>query len=176
MADVPAMAAVTVALWALLAALERGGAARVAAAALALAAALLAKYSTWVLLGAAVGVVLLLEALRGAAGGGRAGRRRRRRRARSPRRSSRSRSRSWSRGQLALLSGFQWEGLRRWVESYPSTFLFQAHPLLAAAALGRPLAGVAGARPAGARRRPRCRWCSSRSASGAPAICCPPSR
>jgi hypothetical protein len=39
------------------------------------------------------------------------------------------------RGQLALLAGFQWEGLRRWVESYPSTFLFQTHPLLAAAAL-----------------------------------------
>ena len=38
-------------------------------------------------------------------------------------------------GQLALLAGFQWEGLRRWVESYPSTFLFQAHPLLAVAAL-----------------------------------------
>jgi hypothetical protein len=39
------------------------------------------------------------------------------------------------RGQLALLASFQWEGLRRWVESYPSTFLFQAHPLLATAAL-----------------------------------------
>jgi hypothetical protein len=37
--------------------------------------------------------------------------------------------------QLALLAGFQWEGLRRWVESYPSTFFFQAHPLLAVAAL-----------------------------------------
>jgi len=36
---------------------------------------------------------------------------------------------------FALLADFQWEGLRRWVESYPSTFLFQAHPLLAAAAL-----------------------------------------
>ena len=44
--------------------------------------------------------------------------------------------------QLALLSGFQWEGLRRWVESYPSTFLFQAHPLLAVAA--RPLSGAGG--------------------------------
>ncbi len=129
LADVPTMAAVTLALWALLETLERGGSWRVGLAALALAAALLAKYSTWVLLGAAFGIILFLEALRG-------------------------RSASVLRGaaagflgvlapgffalakpdlvqrQLALLAGFQWEGLRRWVESYPSTFLFQTHPLL----------------------------------------------
>jgi len=36
--------------------------------------------------------------------------------------------------QIGLLAGFQREGLLRWVESYPSTFLFQAHPLLAVGA------------------------------------------
>jgi 4-amino-4-deoxy-L-arabinose transferase-like glycosyltransferase len=134
MADVPAMAAVTVALWKFLETLERGGAPQAAAASLALAAALLAKYSTWVLLCGTFAVMLLLEALRG-------------------------RWAAVSRGlavvaagalapllfffakpelvqsQLALLAGFQWEGLRRWVESYPSTFLFQTHPFLAVAAL-----------------------------------------
>ena len=134
MADIPAMAAVTVALWGLLETLEHPGARRVAAAALALAAALLAKYSTWVLLGAAFGIILALEALRG-------------------------RWAAVARGtaagalgalalalfalakpdlvqhQLALLAGFQWEGLRRWFESYTSTFLFQTHPLLAVAAV-----------------------------------------
>jgi 4-amino-4-deoxy-L-arabinose transferase-like glycosyltransferase len=134
MADVPAMAAVATALWAFLALLARGGAWRLLAATFALAAALLVKYSTWVLVAAAAGAALMLEAPRH----GRA---------------------AISRGvaalaaaslapalfaflkpglverQLALLSGFQWEGLRRWVESYPSTFLFQAHPLLAIAAL-----------------------------------------
>lgn len=134
LADVPAMAAVTLALWALLETIERGGSRRLASAALALAAALLAKYSTWVLLGAAFGIILLLEAIRG-------------------------RWASVVRGavagflgalaivffalakpdlvqrQLALLAGFQWEGLRRWSESYLSTLLFQTHPLLAVAVL-----------------------------------------
>ena len=134
MADVPAMAAVTVALWLLLEALERGGAGRVALAALALAAALLAKYSTWVLLCGGGGIVLLLEALRRrwasvgrgvvVAGLG----------ALAPALFALAKP-SLVRSQLALLASFQWEGLRRWVESYPSTFLFQAHPLLAGAAL-----------------------------------------
>jgi hypothetical protein len=134
MADVPAMAAVTVALWAFLQTLERGGPPRAAAAALAIAAAFLAKYSTWVLLCGAFGIVLLLEALRGrwaavvrgiavAAAG-----------ALAPALYALAKP-ELVRRQLALLADFQWEGLRRWVESYPSTFLFQAHPLLAVAAL-----------------------------------------
>jgi hypothetical protein len=134
MADVPAMAAVTTALWLFLAALERRGAWRIAAAALALGAALLAKYSTWVLLGAAFGSIIALEALRGkraAAGRGAvavlAG-------MLAPAIFALVKPGLVQR-QLALLAGFQWEGLRRWVESYPSTFLFQTHPLLAAAAL-----------------------------------------
>ncbi|HEY5998335.1 MAG TPA: glycosyltransferase family 39 protein [bacterium] len=134
MADVPAMAAVTVAVWALLALVARGGAPRLLAAALALAAALLVKYSTWVLLGAAGAAVLLLEAprrgraavARVAAAGAIA--------ALAPALFALARPGLVQR-QLALLSSFQWEGLRRWVEGYPSTFLFQAHPLLAGAAL-----------------------------------------
>jgi len=134
MADVPAMAAVTAALWMFLETLEHGGAVRASSASLALAAALLAKYSTWVLLCVTFGAILVLEALRGrwaalarglavAAAG-----------ALAPALFVLAKP-ELVRSQLALLSGFQWEGLRRWVESYPSTFLFQAHPLLAAAAL-----------------------------------------
>jgi hypothetical protein len=128
------MAAVTAALWGLLETLERRGAWRVAAAALAVAAALLAKYSTWALLGAAAGIILLLQALRGrraavgrGAGAVVAG-------ALAPALFALLKP-ELVQGQLALLASFQWEGLRRWVESYPSTFLFQAHPLLAIAAL-----------------------------------------
>lgn len=134
MVDVPAMAAVTVALWALLETLECRGAWRSTALAFALAAAFLAKYSTWVLLGAAFGSILALEALRGnwaAVGRGTvavvAG-------AFAPALFTFVKP-ELVRGQLALLAGFQWEGLRRWVESYTSTFLFQTHPLLAVAAL-----------------------------------------
>ncbi len=134
MADVPAMAAVTVALWAFLETLERRGAWRIAASALALTVALLAKYSTWVLLCGTFGFILALEALRGrwpsaargavAAAAGALG----------PACFALAKP-DLVRSQLTLLAGFQWEGLRRWVESYPSTFLFQTHPLLAIAAL-----------------------------------------
>ena len=141
MADVPAMAAVTVALWALLETLEHRGAWRVAAAAAALAVALLAKYSTWVLLGASFGFILALEALRGrwtavarGAFASAAG-------ALAPALFTLAKPELVHR-QLALLAGFQWEGLRRWVESYPSTFLFQTHPLLAVAALTALLYGL----------------------------------
>lgn len=134
MADVPAMAAVTLAFWALLALAAHGGAPRLLAAALALGAALLVKYSTWVLLGAAGAAVLLLEAprrgraavVRVAAAGALA--------VAGVAFPALARP-GLVQGQLALLSSFQWEGLRRWVEGYPSTFLFQAHPLLAVAAL-----------------------------------------
>jgi hypothetical protein len=134
MADVPAMAAVTAALWMFLETLERGGPLRASSASLAIAAALLAKYSTWALLGGSFGGILLFEALRcrwasvtrgcavAAAG------------AIAPALFALAKP-DIVRNQLALLAGFQWEGLRRWVESYPSTFLFQTHPLLAVAAL-----------------------------------------
>lgn len=38
-------------------------------------------------------------------------------------------------GQFALLAGFQGPGLRRWGESFASTFLFQVHPFVTAAAV-----------------------------------------
>jgi hypothetical protein len=134
LADVPTTAAVTVALWALLETLEHAGARRVALAALALAAALLAKYSTWVLLAVAFGIILVAEALRrrwtsvarGALAGALG--------ALAPALFALAKPELVQR-QLSLLAGFQWEGLRRWVESYPSTFVFQAHPLLLLAAL-----------------------------------------
>lgn len=132
--DVPAMAAVTLALWALLALLSRGGVSRFAAAASAIAATLLVKYSTWVLFGGAVGLVLLLEAVRGNRAGAARGALAAAAGALAPALFALAKPELVER-QLALLSGFQWEGLRRWVESYPSTFLFQAHPLLAAAGL-----------------------------------------
>lgn len=133
MADVPAMAAVTVAFWGLLETLERPGAWRVAAAALALAAALLAKYSTWVLLFGSCGLILLLEARRGRWAAVARGSAALVAGALAPAFFALLKPDLVQR-QVALLAGFQWEGLRRWVESYPSTFLFQTHPVLAAAA------------------------------------------
>ena len=134
MADVPAMAAVTAAVWALLALLDRGGAGRLLTAATALAAALLVKYSTWVLLAAVSTAALLLGARRGGRAALARGAAALTIGALAPALFALAKPELVER-QLALLSGFQWEGLRRWVESYPSTFLFQAHPLLVAAAL-----------------------------------------
>ena len=134
MADVPAMAAVTVALWAWFALLERGGAARFAAAALAIAAALLAKYSVWVLLGGTCGAVLVIEVFRGRRAALARGCAAALAGAIAPALYALTKPEVVER-QLGLLAGFQREGLLRWVESYPSTFLFQAHPLLAGAAL-----------------------------------------
>jgi len=133
MGDVLATSAVALALWGLLAAAE-GRRAAVPLAALGVGAALLAKYSTWTLVAALAVAVLAREALR-----------------RRPRGAARALLAAAGGGlvllavlapvrdvvarQLALLAGFQWEGLRRWSESYASTFLFQVHPLLAVAAL-----------------------------------------
>jgi hypothetical protein len=140
MADVPAMAAVALAVWGLLAAMERGGAPRVAAGALALAAALLAKYSTWLLLAGTCGAILALAAARRRPGALARGAAVAAAGALAPALFALAKP-ELVRAQLALLAGFQWEGLRRWVESYPSTFLFQAHPLLAVAALAALWAG-----------------------------------
>jgi hypothetical protein len=131
--DLPAMCAVTLALWGLLAVAERATPARTLLAAGAVGAALLVKYSTWVLLAAAVAAVAGRETLR-----------------RRPAAAARAVAAAVVGAaplaafallepalvarQLALIRGFQWEGLRRWGESYPSTFLFQVHPLLAALA------------------------------------------
>ena len=153
MADVPAMSAVTVAFWAFLETLERGGARRIAVSALALAAALLAKYSTWVLLG---GGLWVHPASRGAAqqmGLGRlggcaaivAG-------ALAPALFALAKPDLVQR-QLALLAGFQWEGLRRSVgRELPLDLSFPDAPAARRRRAGRPLARVAGARRSRARR------------------------
>jgi hypothetical protein len=131
--DVPTAFFLALALHATLRALERGGAARVLLAALAAFLALASKYSAWLLLS-----VLPVAAL--VHGGGT----RRRRLATVaaiglgaavlgalavlPRRDVHAR-------QLALLLGYQAPGLRRWGESFLSTFLFQVHPFVTAAAV-----------------------------------------
>jgi len=130
--DVPTMALLALALLAVVRALETGGAGRIALASLAVSLALLSKYSAWLLLtvvpvawlvlrkgapraartGAAIALgsgVLVAAAL-------------------LPHRHTVA-------GQMALLVGYQAPGLRRWGESLTSTFLFQVHPFLSAAAL-----------------------------------------
>jgi len=130
--DVPTMFFLTLALLAVVRALESGGAARIALASAAVALALLSKYSAGLLLsvlpvawlvlrrgaprplrtGAAVALASL--ALVAAAV--------------LPRRDVYGR-------QIALLLEYQAPGLRRWGESLASTFLFQVHPFLTAAAV-----------------------------------------
>ncbi|MDH3370630.1 MAG: glycosyltransferase family 39 protein [Gammaproteobacteria bacterium] len=131
--DVPTMFFFTLAVAVLIAALEHGGLALLAAAILALAAALLTKYSAWLVLAVLPG--LLLHRARSGAplelarisivalgalmlvGGFLA----------------------WKAdvvtGQLALLWSYQIPALGRWEESLASTFLFQIHPFISVAAL-----------------------------------------
>jgi len=132
LADVPTMFFVTLAAFAALTALRHGGPARIALAAAAIALALFAKYSAWLMLtilpvlalveardrpaavwrraGAIAGVALLLivPALLPMA--------------------------DVIGAQLALLRDYQAPGLGRWEESFASTLLFQIHPFIAIAA------------------------------------------
>lgn len=132
--DVPAMFFFTLAVYAAITAIERGGGLRLSAAALALALALLAKYSAWI----AVAILPLLVLSR----------------ARDGRRAGGARAGAiacgaallagaflaWKAelvaGQLALLWSYQVPALGRWQESAASTFLFQTHPFVTLAALG----------------------------------------
>ncbi len=129
--DVPTMFFVLLAVVAVEEAFRRGGPARILLASLAVALAGFSKYSAWLLLTALplVGVVhrkgprplrtglamalvsaaLVLSAV-------------------LPRLDV-------YRGQIALLLAYQGPGLRRWGESLASTFLFQIHPFVTAAAL-----------------------------------------
>jgi hypothetical protein len=111
---------------------ERGGAARILLAALAVWLAALSKYSAWLLL---TGLPALALAQR--------------RRAPGALRAAAAiaavsallllatflAGRDVLAAQLALLRSYQAPGLRRWGESFVSTFLFQVHPLVSAAAL-----------------------------------------
>ena len=131
--DVPTMFFVTLAIWATLAAVRRGGPARLALASVAIALALCTKYSAWLMLsvlpvvalaewraqpaavlrraGAVAAVAVLLVGL-----------------ALFP-------MAEVIGAQLALLRDYQAPGLRRWEESFVSTFLFQIHPFITLAGL-----------------------------------------
>lgn len=133
LADVPTMFCVTLATFATLAALRRGGWFRVALAAAAIAVAVFSKYSAWLML-TVLPVLALAEARGGAPEVGR-------------------RAAAIAGGalllvapvllsmseligvQLALLREFQAPALGRWSESLVSTFLFQSHPFIAVAAI-----------------------------------------
>lgn len=133
LADVPTMFFVTLATFATLAALRRGGLLRIALAAATIALAAFAKYSAWLMLS-------VLPALAFAEAQGRT-------------------PQVWRRAgaiaggallligpvllsmtevvgaQLALMRDFQAPALGRWEESFVSTFLFQSHPFIAIAAM-----------------------------------------
>jgi hypothetical protein len=132
LADVPTMFFLTLAIHAVVRAFQRGGAGRILFASLAVVLALLSKYTAWLLL--SVVPVIGLVHLRGGAP--------------RPLRTGAAigllsgsivaglllSHRDVFSGQLALLVGYQAPGLSRWGESFASTFLFQVHPFLTAAA------------------------------------------
>ncbi len=129
--DVPTMFFVTAVVYALIQALARGGAWIPAAAALATAAAL-TKYSAWPMLAAALAAILVGQRRQPAmvvragaviAGGGLA------------LAIYMVAAQDVVAAQLALLHDYQAPGLGRWRESLASTFLFQIHPFVTAAAL-----------------------------------------
>jgi hypothetical protein len=131
--DVPTMFFLALAVLAAVKAFREGGTGRILLASLAVALAFFTKYSAWLLLSvlpviwvvhrkagaarplrtgavmAAVSIAIVLAEL-------------------LPRHQV-------YREQIALLLGYQAPGLRRWGESFTSTFLFQIHPFVTAAAL-----------------------------------------
>ncbi|MGE5049824.1 MAG: ArnT family glycosyltransferase [Deltaproteobacteria bacterium] len=127
LADVPTMFFFTLAVWATAVACQRGGVARILLASAAIVLAALSKYSTWILLSVLPVVWLVF---------------------RRPRAGLAAFAISGSlvlallalradvfSAQVALLAGYQAPGLRRWGESFVSTFFFQIHPFLTLAAL-----------------------------------------
>ncbi len=130
--DVPTMFFLALAAWAVVAAADRGGVGRIALAAVAVWLALLSKYSAWLLL---TGLPALALARRG----------------RSPGALRTAAAiaalsailfaatllarRDVFLAQVALLRSYQAPGLRRWGESFASTFLFQVHPFVSVGAV-----------------------------------------
>ena len=131
--DVPTMFFLTLAVYAFLNAVETGGIPSAAVASVSLLAALLSKYSAWLMLciipvipfvftagdrkkilGRLAMVLLMTGLLAGAVVSDRF---------------------DFFREQITLLRTYQWPGLSRWQEGYVSTFLFQSHPFLALLAL-----------------------------------------
>jgi hypothetical protein len=130
--DVPTLFFVLLATFAVTRAFQAGGRRRIALAALAVALALLSKWSAWLFLSVVPLIALVHRrdrpgALRTAAAillGAAA----------VVAAVALPRLGAW-RDQLALLASYQAPGLRRWGEGVASTFLFQIHPFLAAAAV-----------------------------------------
>jgi hypothetical protein len=131
--DVPTMFFLTLAVFMTIQALEHGGARLVLLAAVAIALAFCTKYSTWLLL-SVLPIVFLARHWNAS-------------------RSVRLRAGVLATAsmvligamvlpnldvimrQLELLQSYQAPGLRRWAESFTSTFLFQIHPFITGAAL-----------------------------------------
>jgi 4-amino-4-deoxy-L-arabinose transferase-like glycosyltransferase len=133
--DVPTMFFLTLAVFATLKAVREGGAGALIAAPVAITLAMLSKYSTWIML-STLAVIVLVHLERG-------------------RRGRAVLSRAFIIGlatillagmfvllkldvvaaQVRLLWSYQLPGLARWEESHISTFLFQIHPFVTAAAL-----------------------------------------
>jgi asparagine N-glycosylation enzyme membrane subunit Stt3 len=128
--DVPTMFFSILSIFLLIIALEEGGAARLVLSAVAVLLALGSKYSTWVLHGSTLAVVVLALLLRD-----------------GPRPVLRRAAFVGATSaalfvtlvlvqygsvapQLDLLQAYQWPGLQRWGESFASTLLFQTHPFL----------------------------------------------
>lgn len=135
--DVPTMFFLTLSLYAYLAAVDQGGAVRIALSIAAIVLTILSKYSAWFMLSVLV-IALLVRAMQQAGTGDRV---------------------PFKRGlailllagvlagavlllkydvvreQMTLLREFQQPGLTRWHESFLSTFLFQIHPVITASAL-----------------------------------------
>ncbi len=131
--DVPAMFFMALAVLAAVKAVREGGTWRVLLASLAVALAFFTKYSAWLLL-SVLPVIWVVHRKGGAARPLRTG----------------AATAAFSaaivlpellwrhqvyRDQIALLLAYQAPGLRRWGESFTSTFLFQIHPFVTAAAL-----------------------------------------
>ncbi len=130
--DVPTMFFLALAAWSVVAAVQRGGAAPILLSALAVWLAFLSKYSAWLLLTGLPALAIVQRrrcpgALRRAAAiaavaallvG-----------------ATLLAGRDVLAAQLALLRSYQAPGLRRWGESFVSTFLFQVHPFVSAAAV-----------------------------------------
>lgn len=138
--DVPTMFFFALAVFAVLKGCRRGTWPWLLAAAMAVSAAMLAKYSTWLLLSIVPVIAAVLH---------RTGERRALARAGAIAllsgvmvASALLAHRESFLRQLALLRSYQAPGLRRWGESHASTFLFQIHPFLTLSAmvsLGRAL-------------------------------------
>lgn len=131
--DVPTMFFLALALLAVVRALERGGVFKIALASLAVFLAFFSKYSAWLLL-SVLPVAWLVLARRGAPRTLRTGAAIALSSAALVAAAMASRRELFAE-QIALLLDYQAPGLRRWGESLASTFLFQVHPFLSAAAL-----------------------------------------